>query len=283
MDSCFIDSSVKSKNHNNTIKYICKCILANDVELVNTISIEDFTTAIKRYKTSSGKSLSYGSIKCLYYTMMNERQDWDTKLAKKSKNEFFSKSDSFSLYDSITSGKIMDSILIFVKYVLDLPGYEDTMVFVGRAIIIVLATNLRMAEVKQIQVRHLYMILKNETINIKFKKRLKGVRLLAHNWLIRGLVDTLPKEYNQDDLVVKVAKSTINRYLKDCINVPKDLSLGIQAIRKVNTTLLLEYCNLETAQTFNRHTRAETTDKYYNNRTYIGPMINKTMQVFSKN
>ncbi|QBB28648.1 VLF-1 [Homarus gammarus nudivirus] len=281
MDICFINTSDFSKNHVNTVKYIKHSVFNDDVSRFKTISIAEFGDILRQYKTKRGTPLCYGSIKCLFYTMAKERPDWDFDEMKRVKNTFWVKgSISNNLYNSEMSDKIMNMIEHFVVGFFNHQFY-DIQKDVAIAVIITVATNLRIAEIKQLKRRHIIDIINGRVINIKMKKKYKGLVVLAHKWLLQSLLDSLPSSNDGDDdrYLVTIATSTINKYIKNYIKVSdKHVKFGIQSIRKVNTTLILEHCNIELAQAFNRHTKTETTQKYYNNKTYIGPTINKIVK-----
>ncbi|UBZ25632.1 VLF-1 [Carcinus maenas nudivirus] len=276
-DLCFIDTTVKSKNHNNTVKYINKKILTDGS--INTIGIEEFGEVLKNYRTKYNTKLSYGSIKCLFYTMQKERSDWNINAMKKVKNSFWTKSNSSAnLYDLETTNKIKDMILYCIKNLFDqkLDKLEN---YVAMAVLLTVATNLRISEIKQLKKKHLIQIVNGEMINIKIKKKFKGIHLLSHIWLIKKILSLITAESNEYTLV-PLSHNFINRKIRQfTADIDPLTKLGIQAIRKVNTTLLIEHCDIETAQIFNRHTKSDTTQKYYNNKTYIGPKINQIMKL----
>ncbi|UVX94909.1 VLF-1 [Callinectes sapidus nudivirus] len=279
---CYRNTLENSKNHHLTIKYIKTRIIPN--KDIKKISIQEFSDELKKYKTKDGNNLKYGSIKCLFYTMMKERSDWEPRIAKQYKNSFWTKKShtSSNLYNTEDSQKIKQMILNFIKnyFTNNLKKSENE---VAMAIIIAVATNLRMAEIRQLKKKHLLQIVNGEMINIKIKKKIKGVRVLSHKWLLSALLDKLPADMENNKLLITVSRSFINRTIKaHTLGVMDSTKLGIQSIRKVNTTMILEHCNVTTAQIFNRHTRSDTTQQYYNNKTYIGPQINQIMKLNHK-
>lgn len=280
MDECYIDQTEKSPNHFKTLKYITK-VLSRTNDDINTITIETFADRIRNYKTSNGTILSYGSIKCLFYTMQRERSDWDFATMKLVKNTFWNQEKPASnLYNTEITNKIINMIMYFIEGLFN-GTLNNTKHQVARAILITLATNLRMAEILQLKKRHLRQLINNEIITIHIKKKVKGVRVLVHNWLLKPLLDMISKDTDDDDCkIVNVTRSVINKMIKENTVGIEDVNvkLGIQSIRKINTTLIIEHGDITLAQEFNRHTRSEVTQQYYNNKTYIGPTINKLMK-----
>lgn len=95
---------------------------------------------------------------------------------------------------------------------------------------------------------------------------------------MKEIIDQLTDE-TSDFILVQVSRSVINKEIRNQIpDIPKGIKFGIHSIRKVNTTLLIEHGNLSLAQLFNRHSKSEVTRQYYNNKTYISPMINRVMK-----
>ena len=279
-DEFYIDKNVKTKTHINVIKYIKKWILKPDDDL-NIISIIDFSKRIEDYRLQkTGQPLCYGSIKSLFYTMQKERSDWDYKTMKRYKNKFWKQvSETSNLYNAEITEKISDMILFYVQGFIQKSLSNVIEMEVAKAIIVTLATNFRMSELLQLKKKHIKQIINGDILNIHIKKKLKGFRILAHNWLLEILLTHL-EHVDDDCFVVKASRSEINKLIKKRTFVETDIKLGIQCIRKVNTTLLIQHGNIKIAQVFNRHTRSSVTAQYYNNKTYIAPTIDKIMKKY---
>nr|WOZ57633.1 VLF-1 [Menippe mercenaria nudivirus] len=285
-DLCYIDRSIKSKNHLNTIKYIRKWILKPSDKL-STITIPQFVERLKTYRTqNTNKALSYGSIKCLFYTMQKERSaTWDWNEMREAKNKFWVKRTAFdtlrsndNLYDSEMTERIRTAIMYFARVLFGREYASAEVVFVARCVIITVATNLRISEILQLTKKHLQQILDNEIINIRIKKKKTGVKLLSHDWLLKAMLKQLAHQGDEYKLV-QVSKSFINKTIRVHMgDVPQNMKFGIHSIRKVNTTLLIEHGDLKIAQLFNRHNKKDVTRQYYNNKTYIAPTINSIMK-----
>lgn len=179
MDECFTDRSIKTKTHNNTIKYIKKWILKDD-DNIHTISVRKFSERLRSYRTNvTKKKLSYGSIKCLFYTMAKERATtWNFELMKKEKNKFWTKQTAFdalrsndNLYDTSMTNKICAMILHFISILFSDQFYEQKLVHVGRAVALTVATNLRISEILQLRKKHIQQMVDGEIVNIRTKKK----------------------------------------------------------------------------------------------------------------
>lgn len=278
-DLCYIDKSQRSKNQVAAFKYIQKNITSD----VQTITVEDFADKIEKYRTKNNTPLSYGSVKCLFYVMAKERTDWDRDTMRRYKNSFYNRkytvTQNSNLYNTEVSNKISEMILFFIEHLLHKKFHDKCYIDTARAILITLATNFRISELLQLRKRHLYQILNCENIHINIKKKKKSMQILAHDWLLQALLETIKTE-DDEYVLISTAKSTINKILRNYIDVDDKhrIKFGINSIRKVNTTLLIEHGNITIAQMFNRHVRSDVTQTYYNNKTYIGPTINRVMK-----
>ncbi len=288
MDECYVDRSVKTKTHESTMRYIRHWIL-KPTDDANTITIGAFADRLRRYRTRErNEKLSYGSVKCLFYTMQKERGDtWDIEEMKRVKNTFWvSKRSAFdalrssdnNLYGTEMTAKISTMILYFASNLFCNTFFNAKLIAVARAVVLTLATNLRASELLQLRKKHLQQMVDGEVVNIRTKKRIKGIRFLSQDWLILKLLLQIRDEPS-DFVLVPVSKSFINKCIRAQIpDIPKGVKCGIHSIRKVNTTLLIEHGDLSLAQLFNRHSKSEVTGQYYNNRTYVGPTINRIMR-----
>lgn len=279
MDFCFKDTSVTTPSHKNTIKYIKNSIL-NDDDDIKTITIQEFRGRINDYRTKSNKKLSYGSVKCLFYTMQKERfNSWNVKEMKRAKNTFWTGDETINMLNNENNKKLNKAILYFVsEYFKNKLNFTDSQVAI--TILLTLATNFRMAELLQLKKKHLGQMMREEVITIHIKKKKKCIKVLSQNWIIESILLKIENENDDYDLI-QLSRSVINKKIKEKSGIT-GVNVGIQSIRKLNTTNLLEHGNIGLAQQFNRHTRPEITHKYYNNKTYIGPTINKIMRANHK-
>ena len=277
MATGFIDTTISTATHCKILTYIKKHITAN----VDIVTIPEFSQLISQYKTTkTGKSFAYGSVKSLFYTMMKHRQgDWNLMEMKTAKNKFWTKTHpTDNLYSQEKETQILDMILYYMQHLVspmfnkEHPGILDN---VSLAIAITVATNLRISEIKQLTLSHLHHMMRDEVVNIRTKKRSKGVVILAHKWLIEKII-TLLITHAESALIITISTSCLNKHIKLKLADPTTVC-GIQGIRKVNTTQLIKDGTITLAQTFNRHSNASTTQKYYNNQTYIGPIVNKVL------
>lgn len=122
------------------------------------------------------------------------------------------------------------------------------------AMILVLCTGLRSAELVQLTQEHLRKIEKGESVNIKFKKSLES-RIIAYNKILfenyRNLIyNNIPLKYS-----VRFYNSQIKQFLKS------KKRGGLVLFRKYISTLLADI-DLYAAKDYNRHKLIATLDHY---------------------
>ncbi|UHB41781.1 VLF-1a [Macrobrachium rosenbergii nudivirus] len=273
--SGYVDTQSISSNHLKILKYIEKYITRD----IDSISISEFSNLIREHKLQNGNKLAYGSIKNLFYTMAKHRKtDWNLKEMKLAKNKFWSKiNPNDNLYTEEEEKVIINMINFYVNHFISNYKYKNNKILdnVSFAVILTVATNLRISEIKQLRKYHLRQIIDNKIINIKTKKKLSGIYILSHKWLIETILKNVEDKYD-DALLIQVSTATINKHIKLKLQ-DTSIKCGIQGIRKITTTQLIKDGDIKLAQTFNRHSSAETTAKYYNNKTYITPTINRVI------
>lgn len=122
------------------------------------------------------------------------------------------------------------------------------------AMIVVLCTGLRSAELMQLTHEHLQKIEKGESVNIKFKKSLES-RIIAYNKLLfdkyRNLIYT--------NIPLKYSIRFYNNQIKSILKSKK--RGGLVLFRKYISTLLADV-DLYAAKDYNRHKLISTLDHY---------------------
>lgn len=280
-DSLFIYKNAISKGQQKTLNYIKNNITPD----IDTISVEGLAKCIEQYKNSKGRMLAYGSIKCIFYTMMKyRRHDWDIKEMKKWKNSFWIKTNHFTLmvdhYSADMESSIKDMIEYFVSYFFGVATtISRSYYYTSLAVCITLATNLRISEIKQLTKKHIRQILNDEHLTIRIKKKKKSIQIMANKTLIREILSRLDN-FSELEMLVPISKSSINYIIRQNVHNSNVIGqkIGIQSIRKVNTTIIIGNIDLETAQYFNRHTNRNITFDHYNTKTYIAPAINEVIK-----
>lgn len=176
-------------------------------------------------------------------------------------------------------------------------GYKRT---IKLAIIMVFATGLRSSEVLQLKNRHVKLIFDktfntsdfvNVTIDIRVKKSLSGTtNLFVNSKLLNAfrrefLTDT---DINIRDLkFFKISKSKLNKVFRDYIlstNADNrklaDLKLGIQIVRKLNTTLMNRaMVRMEDIAKFNRHSNRFITQTHYDNSRTLNRILQESIKI----
>ncbi|UVT30844.1 VLF-1a [Penaeus vannamei nudivirus] len=281
-NNVFIDTSLPTKAQSLTLKYIRNNITNN----IDTISIDDFAELVKNFKLKNGKMLAYGSIKCLFYTMYKHRMgDWDIKKMKAAKNKFWDITShrSGESYNVEMEGVIKDMIEYFISYLFDkVPSVNLTFKDVAIAIYITLATNLRISEIKQLTKKHIIQMMNDEIVTIRIKKKRKPIKIMANKKMLdKFLFNQKIKTLDDNQPLIRISKSLINetirKYISTKTSITENQKFGIQSIRKVNTTIIIQSLNLQVAQNFNRHSNANTTFHHYNTKTYINTVIDNVI------
>lgn len=174
-------------------------------------------------------------------------------------------------------------------------------------VVCVLATNMRISEVGQLTWRQIQSIINKNPINIRVKKRIQTIKVVGNIPLLRKFLPILKQiellrnfyatesvfGYNRNKLflinriqsnkVLLHTASTINARFRDAYDAllrtyhivkrEQCTILGVQAIRKINTTILVQHNNYNAAKMFNRHSNARITN-YYNTRNFYSSKMN---------
>ncbi len=275
-ENVFIDTTKKTTAHESKMAYV-RHITPN----ADTISIEEFSTLLRNFRKKLGGPLAYGSIKCLFYTLYKHRLgDWDEVEMKRAKNTFYVHRENNISFTQEEEDKIKEMVKYFISYVFGQQEYIcSKYIYVAIAVYLVMATNLRISELQQLEVRHLDDMINDNVLNIKIKKKKRGLKIVSNNTMIQKLKERITGLYeNKYSKLIPVSKSYINKMIRRRVNLDdKTKLLGIQGIRKINTTILIQTLNLDVAQKFNRHTKSNVTFNYYNTRNYIPTAINTTL------
>uniref|UniRef100_A0AAU8GCC3 Tyr recombinase domain-containing protein n=1 Tax=Faxonius propinquus nudivirus TaxID=3139431 RepID=A0AAU8GCC3_9VIRU len=287
MNNCFVDTILETKSQIVGTKYITKILLKYN-ETIETISINHLFNILNTYKVSNNsRFLAYGSIKYILSIILKKRNDIKEnssyKLYLQTLWKKRSSLDVFHISD-IEENAIKQSILFFTQKFID--SKKETcksIYYTSLAILLTLCTNLRSAELQQLTIDHIYKILKNDPINIHIKKRKKSLVILHNKTMLQAVLNHLElvNNHNQNNYkLINISTTCINDTLKKQIQIylPQintNAKYGIQAIRKINTTILIEYGSILLAQKFNRHLDKSVTMKYYNTNNYITKYINK--------
>ena len=157
------------------------------------------------------------------------------------------------------------------------------------SVVLTLCTNLRSSELKQLTYSHVRNILNRQSVPIRIKKKFKPTFILANIDMLQGFNDKIVEfaklHGGEKELLIQSTTSSINKHFRTACynlavkqNIIKEgdefIHLGVQAIRKINTTALIESGSLKLAQLFNRHNNSQTTDLYYNTGNYMSSKMN---------
>lgn len=278
MEECaFLDIREPTKSQLAGLRYVSK-ILSSHNTTIDNVTIDKLLYIIQNYKVLiTNNGLSPGSIKYILSVMYKYRPELkETDEAKKfssifKRNQVFDNNNMLSGNEEIA---IKASILYFTNlFVTNIN--DNALYYTSLAIQLVLCTNLRSSEIQQLTMYHLQQLVKNQTIAIRIKKKLKPIHIISNQEMLKATIAILSERVvNIHELLLKVSKVCINATFKAHTDLPKSSRIGIQAIRKINTTILIKHGSLELASVFNRHTSKEMTDKYYNTKSYVEPFIN---------
>lgn len=270
-EECFIDTSFATQSHHQGLKYIKK-ILKKYNETVDSITLDKLYFILNNFKTKYNKPLSYGSSKFIVSILTKTKNGWGDEnfieFKQKLKNDKYkvevnplTPQDEQAIKDACIS-----ALSIFTSNHSNKTLHETSLM-----VLLVLCTNFRISEVKQLTFNHLISLLNNETISIRIKKKLKPVSCIVNKEILGNIIETLKLQNRNVDNKILLGRSKVilNKTFKSLCKCNHDVKLGVQALRKVNTTQIIRHSTLEVAQIFNRHTNSQVTDKYYNTQSYV--------------
>jgi hypothetical protein len=164
---------------------------------------------------------------------------------------------------------IRDTIVYFCNYIY-MAFACDIKTKTSLAVILSMCTNLRMSELLQLEPKHLQDIVDGKSIPIKIKKRQTSVHLLTNKHLFLHFLPYIYK-FSGKVYIITASKSAINQCFRNKLKsidqqqILGNNKLGIQSVRRVNTTeLLYQKLNPKLVQLFNRHKNISTTMENYN-------------------
>lgn len=260
-ESVFIDLSVPNKFKVKDAKYAIK-ILGTDPLKYH----ERFEEAKKKYKPSTLKRLVYGLYLCDPSIKFNSFVI-EPELTEKYKKVL----NDDSKYICLASKFYFDTDVLFLKQ------EHPNEIMVKKAVILTYATNLRTSELKQLTVKHLNMIMNNELIPIRIKKRITSVRILPIRAILEKYWDLLTE---REPIFTCSMKTIITRFRKRCKSIaPKNYKfntlIGITALRRTNTTYLLQKMDPDQVKEVMRHRNKNTVAEYYNDRKGAVNLLNR--------
>lgn len=155
-------------------------------------------------------------------------------------------------------------------------------------VVLTIATNLRMNELRQLTVQHLRDILDDKLVCIKIKKRNKSLRIIPNRRLLLFYLKHI-ENYNKlhnTKTIINYTSCYLNSIfrskvlsLNTSLAALHNVKFGVQSLRKLNTTLLLgNFSNPKLVSYFNRHRSYETT-KYYSTLYNAARDMSKVVQV----
>lgn len=276
---CYIDTSKSTPSQEKGVEYIKKILFLYN-ENIDTVTVLKFFEILSNYKTKNDNLLTYGSIKYILSVMCKYRPEFKNHESYKiEKFRLWTERNKITIekYTKTEERLIKNAIIYFINQFISDKNFTSNY-YTGIAVLIALATNFRISEIKQLTLNHLYKLQNDETINIKIKKKTKSMHIIVNKKLLNFLVNKLESDkFSKFDYIVTISKTMINKNLKKYVqtNYQKNINIGIQSIRKINTTLLIENGSLELASVFNRHTSKQVTDQYYNTQNYVETYVNK--------
>ena len=287
----FIDTTIKTDAHYKSLKYVQKILEKYDTT-IDTLTDEKLTEIIKNYRTKTNQPLAYGSVNCLLSTIKKEKP---TIKLTTYKLELMSKINYLYKISSKNEEIIKTIIIKYVKMLYTYPINEEyykkyaVLLDTSLSVVLTLCTNLRSSELKQLTYSYVRNILNRQSVPIRIKKKLKPTFILANIDMLQGFNEKIvefAKLHGGDKaiLIQSTISSTNKHFRKSCYNLAvkkqiiqdgeEFIHLGVQAIRKINTTALIESGSLKLAQLFNRHRNSQTTDLYYNTGNYMSGKMN---------
>lgn len=271
-NECFIDTSLNSVSHQKGLYYIEKILNKYNVT-IDDITLDKLFFILSDFKTKYKKPLSYGSCKFIISILTKTKNGWGDQNFIEFKRRI--KHDKYKVESDPLTREVelairqacKEAVAIFTSNHSNSILYETSLM-----ILLVLCTNFRISEVKQLTFNHLHSLMNSETISIRIKKKLKPVHCIVNKELLGNIISTLNIQLrikNANTCLLKHSTVILNKTFKRLCDCEKNVRLGVQAIRKVNTTEIIKHTNLDVAQVFNRHTNSLITDKYYNTQSYI--------------
>lgn len=276
---CYIDTSKNTPSQEKGVEYIKKILFLYN-ENIDSVTVPKFFEILTNYKTKNDNLLTYGSIKYILSIMCKYRSDFKTHESYKTERfKLWNERNTITVekYTKDEEQLIKNAIFYFINQFISDKNFTSNY-YTGIAVLVALATNFRISEIKQITLNHLYKLQNDETINIKIKKKSKSMHIIVNKKLLNFLINKLESDnFGKFDYIVTISKTMINKNLKQYVqsNYQKNINIGIQSIRKINTTQLIENGSLELASVFNRHTSKQVTNQYYNTQNYVESFVNK--------
>lgn len=170
---------------------------------------------------------------------------------------------------NVYTRKTNDAIDLLFRRVTSNP-YEFPVI--GKVLIITLCTNLRLGEILQLRLADMENIMNGRPVSLKIKKRKSVVTVVPILVIYKKFYKFLTGDLKSlDSLVVKYSQSYINTELRKTLknfgasDVDK---LGVQSLRKFNTSKLLQQTTVQNVANFNRHRNVDTTLRFYNTGFY---------------
>lgn len=289
-NDCVKDVTEETNAQKKGLKYLRKILQTHNLN-VDTIDANTFFNFLETYEVrncSSGKdhTLAYGSIKYLICIMCKHRPSirmGDVVTFKKRRKQLWQERRATDYFHPTL--KQEDAIIDCIHQAIELflentSGLDYT---VGLAVALTIATNLRSSELQQLSYNNLEQMLAGQTIPIRIKKKSRPLHILVNREMMKGILRRLMStQHNNNERILKYSSVSINRRFRAMViqHEPstKHLPLGIQAIRKINTTILIEHGSIDLARVFNRHNSRQTTAQYYNTQNYITKHINRSFQ-----
>lgn len=276
VSTAYIEAGVPTQSHVVGLEYVRR-ILSKYNEAIETITLDRLYEILTTHKTRRNTVLSYGSVKFITSLITKARGGWnDVDAYKKFKytlwtNRFQKEALRLSIEEETAIIKtIGETTNIFIANHSNQTLYETSLM-----VLLVLVTNFRSSELQQLKFIHLNQLLKSETISIRIKKKLKPVACIVNKEMLAKIITILnqQKRYKLQDSLFTRSSVALNKKFKQLTQLPNTSIVGVQALRKVNTTNIIKNTSLDVAQTFNRHTNRNMTDQYYNTKSYVASYI----------
>lgn len=295
-NSPFIDTSLVTKSH-NVIKKYTLFILAQYNTTISKVTSSELLHIFVNFKTKrTKKTLKYSTIKNILNLICFYRKDLIPF-----KQTYCRNYRTYNIGVELAPEDeelIKQTIMYFISILSPAKSIEC---ITALAVALTMATNLRISELQQLTFAHIFQILNKQPVDIRIKKKKSSIKITANMDFLLAISKILEPVYKNDNqklLLNRVSNSSINntfkqyflqlkypkvifkpKYKKNAnllyknvqFNVP---TLGIQIIRKINTTILIQNGSLELARVFNRHTRTTVTQTYYNTKNFQHVLFN---------
>lgn len=288
----YVDTAKKSKAYAVGLRY-CARILEEHNTSVDSVTDDELREifATHRLRKPAGAKLSYGSVKYVLSILKRARPDEIALTMGQLERDAIvtPQLNYLRRFTPDTERRVKETILFFVRilakchtradYLRSAPLYDTCL-----AVVLTLATNLRSSELKQITFEHVARIFNRQPVSIRVKMRCKSIVIVANLEMLKLFLPQIKVIGGGDRAkpLLSASVSTINRLFREAFENTTatsddrdDWRIGLQAIRKINTTVLIEHGTLKLAQAFNRHASSEITDKYYNTQNYISNVVNR--------